>query len=58
MLRLVELEDGTFRLEIRLEIDGIATYHEVSRFEKLYVDDTIPEKSGGYRLECAISLLE
>ena len=52
MLRIVELEDGTFRLEIILDT-GLVKYHEVTRFEKLPLSD-ISEKSGGYRVEFQI----
>lgn len=52
MLRIVELEDGTFRLEIILDT-GLVKYHEVTRFEKLPIAD-IPEKSDGYRAEFRI----
>ena len=52
MLRLVELEDGTFRLEICMESDFVK-YREVSRFEKIALED-IPEKPIGYKLECRI----
>ena len=53
MLRIVELEDGTFRLEIILDT-GLVKYHEVTRFERLPIDADIPEKSGGYRAEFRI----
>ena len=52
MLRIVELEDGTFMLEICIDT-GMVKYREVTRFEKLPIAD-IPEKSGGYRVEFRI----
>ena len=52
MLRIVELEDGTFMLEICIDT-GMVKYREVTRFEKLPLSD-IPEKSGGYCVEFRI----
>lgn len=52
MLRIVELEDGTFMLLICIDT-GMVKYHEVTRFEKLPIAD-IPEKSGGYCVEFQI----
>lgn len=48
MLRLVELEDGTFRLTIDIENEPVE-YHEVSTFEKVENRPEVSEKEHGYK---------
>ena len=48
MIRIVELEDGTFRITIHEETE-IATYDEITRFQKIDNDPEILEKENGYR---------
>ena len=48
MIKIVELEDGTFRITIHEETE-IATYDEITRFQKIDNDPEILEKENGYR---------